>query len=155
MTTTTTTTTMEPSKVVPINNPHLVKESTSTTTTPSNNNVPEYAMIELNGELISPVEFPTSQECQSIFDSHGVVELGKLYFDDNTKNPVMILGNHQLKGSIEKLKDPFCLFEKIYGDDDDNDNDDGNNSKSLRSYNIKGMITTKYLFNNYPKVIMR
>jgi hypothetical protein len=104
-------------------------------------------MIELNGELISPVEFPSSQECQSIFGSHGGVELGKLYFDSSAtgkNNPIVILGNHQVKGSVETLKDPFCLFEKCYDSDG-----------RLHSYNIKGIITTKYLFNNYPKVIMR
>lgn len=59
----------------------------------------------------------------------------------------MILGNHQLKGSIEKLKDPFCLMEKKYKE--------GIQPKELDSYQIAGMIKQKYLFNCYPKVIMR
>ena len=58
----------------------------------------------------------------------------------------MILGSHQLKGSVETLKDPFCLMEKKYTSEQ---------PKELKAYQIKGAVTQKYLFNSYPKVIMR
>ena len=40
---------------------------------------PEYAMIELNGNLIPPVEFPPGETCLQIFGKDRTVELGKLY----------------------------------------------------------------------------
>ena len=61
-----------------------------------------------------------------------------------TQTPMMVLGSHQLKGSVETLKQPFCLLRKQY-----------NHAKELQSYQIKGIVKQKYLFNNYPKVIMR
>jgi hypothetical protein len=55
----------------------------------------------------------------------------------------MILGSHQLKGSVEELKQPFCVLKKQV-------DDDGN-----VSYTISGVVTRKLLFNQYPKIIMR
>jgi hypothetical protein len=55
----------------------------------------------------------------------------------------MILGSHQLKGSVEELKQPFCVLKK-HVDDDAN-----------VSYIISGVVTRKLLFNQYPKIIMR
>jgi len=40
---------------------------------------PEYAMIEVNGNLIAPVEFPPGDSCREIFGADRRVELGKLY----------------------------------------------------------------------------
>ena len=39
---------------------------------------PEWSMIEVNGELIAPVELPTKEESQTILGGEGHVELGKL-----------------------------------------------------------------------------
>jgi hypothetical protein len=55
----------------------------------------------------------------------------------------MILGSHQLKGSVVMLQQPFCVLKKQV-DDDDN-----------VSYTISGVVTRKLLFNQYPKIIMR
>ncbi len=60
---------------------------------------------------------------------------------------MMILGNHELKGEVVKLKDPFCLMEKTY--------DESVTPKMIRAYQIKGLVTEKLLFKNYPKAIMR
>lgn len=123
---------------------------------------PEYAMIELNGILISPVEFPTDDECRSVFGSDQRVELGKLYMVGPEKIPTMILGSHQLKGKVKKLKDPFCLMEKRYtnGTTDDGNNNNSNvglssSSKQIESYQIIGIVKEKFLFETYPKAIMR
>ena len=80
----------------------------------------------------------------------------------------MILGTHQLKGKIEILDEPFCVMEKqakCDGNDDDADAvmDDveadelllSSSSSSKTSYNIVGIIRRKFLFNQYPKTIMR
>lgn len=59
----------------------------------------------------------------------------------------MILGNHQLTGQIESLKKPFCLMEKKYKK--------GVTPKEIEAYQIIGIVQKKFLFKNYPKVIMR
>jgi hypothetical protein len=56
----------------------------------------------------------------------------------------MILGSHQLKGKIETLKENFFVMEKQYDE-----------TERLESYRVAGIIKTKYMFNQYPKVIMR
>ena len=40
---------------------------------------PEFSMIELNGNLIPPVEFPPEETCVQVFGKDRTVELGKLY----------------------------------------------------------------------------
>ena len=75
----------------------------------------------------------------------------------------MILGTHQLKGKIEILDEPFCIMEKqTKGDGNDDAMDDVeadelllSSSSSKTSYNIVGIIRRKFLFNQYPKTIMR
>lgn len=44
---------------------------------------PDYAMIELNGELIGPIEYPSTNTCRSILGIDGQVELGKLEIESN------------------------------------------------------------------------
>jgi len=106
----------------------------------------EWTILELNGELIMPTELPTANNPHTIVLGPNQVELGSLSFQDE-KTPVMILGSHELKGSIQHLKHPFCVFEKqqssAAGDD------------SNVEYKVAGVITKKLLFNNYPKTIMR
>mmetsp|Transcript_26707 Transcript_26707/g.62413 ORF Transcript_26707/g.62413 Transcript_26707/m.62413 type:complete len:155 (-) Transcript_26707:939-1403(-) len=108
---------------------------------------PEYAMIELNGNLIAPVELPPGDTCRQIFGTDRRVELGKLYMQGPEKTPIMILGSHQLTGEEKKIDDPFCLMEKKYKE--------GVTPKQIESYQIIGIVKKKFLFKNYPKVIMR
>lgn len=63
------------------------------------------------------------------------------------QTPVMILGNHQLTGQVEKLDDPYCLMEKKYNENV--------TPKQIEAYQIIGIVTEKLLFKNYPKAIMR
>ena len=60
---------------------------------------------------------------------------------------MMILGNHELTGEEVSLKDPFCLMEKKY--------DESVTPKQIKAYQIIGMVHKKFLFKNYPKVIIR
>mmetsp|Transcript_27768 Transcript_27768/g.59364 ORF Transcript_27768/g.59364 Transcript_27768/m.59364 type:complete len:161 (-) Transcript_27768:583-1065(-) len=108
---------------------------------------PEYAMIEINGNLIAPVEFPKGDTCLKIFGADKRVELGKLFLKGPGKTPMMILGNHELTGEVKKLDDPFCLMEKKYNEDV--------TPKQIESYQIIGIVKEKFLFENYPKAIMR
>lgn len=54
----------------------------------------------------------------------------------------MIVGSHELKGSAVKLKRPFCVLKKEKVNDS-------------TSYQLKGVVTKKLLFDQYPKTIMR
>ena len=54
----------------------------------------------------------------------------------------MTVGSHELKGSIETLKQPFAVMKKC-------------KRVANTDYEIVGVITKKYLFDQYPKSIMR
>mmetsp|Transcript_32571 Transcript_32571/g.50535 ORF Transcript_32571/g.50535 Transcript_32571/m.50535 type:complete len:125 (+) Transcript_32571:37-411(+) len=104
---------------------------------------PKWALVELNGELIAPAEMPTTSDSQIILGGEDRVELGRLHLTADGV-PVMTLGSHQLKGTIDMLKNPFCVMKKEYGD-----------SQALESYHIIGVVHERVIFNQYPKVIMR
>ena len=74
----------------------------------------------------------------------------------------MIVGSHQLKGKVIKLKDPFCLMEKRYTFIESSDESSSLSSqpkkkkqKQIESYQIIGIVKEKFHFVTYPKVIMR
>ena len=73
----------------------------------------------------------------------------------------MIVGSHELKGIVEKLKQPFCVLQKHVASDDDARSDVSHQDLKNASddtatrYIIKGMITRKLLFQHYPKTILR
>jgi Ctf8 len=79
--------------------------------------------------------------------------------------PVLIIGSHELRGTIEPLAQPFCVLEKqiaaavttSLGDDDDDENYDKNNDASSSScfYQVRGIIDRKLLFRQYPKTLIR
>lgn len=106
----------------------------------SQDEAPEWAMIEINGELLLPSSSASSS------NSHGMLELGALDWDEQGL-PRMIVGSHELQGKVEKLQQPYCVLQK------QTHHDDTNNSRV--SYSIQGIITQKLLFNSYPKTIMR
>jgi len=120
----------------------------------------EWTAIELNGELILPAEMPTTGN-QEVLCGPDQIELGSLRFDDDGKTPIMVLGSHELRGTLEHLKQPFCVFEKHGGEKHDNEADmrteDGENHNETDNlvYNVVGIVTKKLLFNNYPKTIMK
>jgi hypothetical protein len=67
----------------------------------------------------------------------------------------MILGTHELVGTLETLKQPFCVLRKTT-------DSNATSSKTLAdsdghgvSYHVQGVVTRKLLFHKYPKVIMR
>lgn len=55
----------------------------------------------------------------------------------------MILGTHELQGKVEPLKQPFCVLEKE------------TSRSGGTSYRVSGIVTSKLLFDKYPKVILR
>ncbi|KAL7517773.1 hypothetical protein ACHAWF_000153, partial [Thalassiosira exigua] len=65
----------------------------------------EWVMIELNGELLKPLDEPRA--------APGAVgrqvELGSVKFDADG-SPTMIIGNHELRGKANKLKEPFAVL---------------------------------------------
>jgi len=105
--------------------------------------IPEWAMIEVNGELIAPKECPDGKENPNGEESliqRNRLELGSLRFVD--EKPVLTVGSHELTGKQEKLKQTFCVLQKQVVDED-----------SI-SYQVTGVVTRKLLFNQYPKIIM-
>jgi len=110
-----------------------------------------WTLIELNGELLLPTEFPSADSPSTAIMGPDHVELGSLRFDEDGA-PVMILGSHELKGNVEELKDPFCVFEKIRGKA--SGMTDENSTPDLQ-YKVVGVVHKKLLFNNYPKTIMK
>lgn len=92
---------------------------------------PEWGMIELNGELVMP---ETANTCDEL-------ELGSLKWSTED-TPIMIVGGHELKGNVVKLKKPFAILKKRKRDDD-------------VDYRVVGVVTKKLLFDQYPKSIMR
>ena len=111
----------------------------------------EWTILELNGELIIPTELPTAANQQTVILGPDQVELGALRFEDD-KTPVIILGSHELQGTVQNLKQPFCVFEKLRGESAGATPVE--NEPDLR-YKVAGLITKKLLFNNYPKTIMK
>jgi Ctf8 len=121
--------------------------------------IPEYALIEINGELLLPTNgsSPSKNENRDpdesasneppLVDVASELELGAVDFVND--KPIMILGSHELKGTIEDLKQPFCVLKKEHDSSADDDN------KTNSQYTIQGVITKKILFNQYPKIIMR
>jgi hypothetical protein len=73
----------EPSKEIPVlaynHGSNDESNNDNETGEGSSNLPPEYAMIELNGNLIAPIEFPPGETCQQVFGEDRRVELGKLY----------------------------------------------------------------------------
>jgi len=103
-------------------------------------NPPEWAMLELNGELLPPAELGKGNDEMSLLEANQV-ELGSLHFTVDGK-PVMTVGSHEMKGNVEVLKQPFAIMKKHKQD---------NNTE----YEVVGVITKKFLFDQYPKSIMR
>lgn len=103
----------------------------------SSSSIPEWGMLELNGELVMP-----STDSENALDSSNSLELGSLAFSDDS-TPVMIVGGHELKGSVVKLPKPFAILKKRTRDEGQTD------------YEVVGVITKKLLFDQYPKSIMR
>lgn len=187
------------------NNMHQADSSYSS----SNNNhqnrtslqLQEWAMIEINGELLLPsvssststtddgmsssTTTTTTTTRTTMFDTRTNVELGSISFETShstTKTtinkqqtvPIMIIGTHELRGTIIELQQPFlCLQKKVKDDQtndgstkndgiihmidsDDEDNDDRTTTTSFSTeYVIRGLVKYKFIFNQYPKTIMR
>jgi hypothetical protein len=95
----------------------------------SQTKIPEWAMLELNGDLLLPHELSADENW----------ELGSLQFSNSNK-PVLICGTHEFQGTIEQLKQPFVVLQQ------DNDEEEG--------MIVQGVITHKLLFNRYPRTIL-
>ena len=81
--------------------------------------------------------------------------------------PTLIIGNHELKGTSNKLKEPFAVLRKRKASQIANDDDDGNNGAdggtaetNLKKHSgvqleVVGVVKKKLMFDSYPKSIMR
>ncbi|KAL3764180.1 hypothetical protein ACHAWU_003992 [Discostella pseudostelligera] len=127
----------------------------------------EWVMIELNGELLRPMDETMqpqpSQVNTSVDTIKRRVELGSLNFDADGA-PTLIIGNHELKGSAIQLKEPFAILRKRKSNKisqmNDKDGYTSSESKRLKSHSgvhleVVGVVKTKLMFDQYPKSIMR
>jgi len=62
----------------------------------------------------------------------------------------MVLGSHELTGSVEKLKQPYCVLRKKKRHKEGVDN----HKNADVYYEVAGIVTRKLLFSKYPKAIM-
>ena len=170
--------------IIPIKSNTIKTSSINNDNSNNNSNnalpLPEWALLELNGEIIPPAaDITTNTE-----DQQQLIELGCIdIMDMNTTNDInknnikMIISSHELSGKIEDLKEPFVVLEKKNmmnnnrrgDDDDDNDNIvtkkakvdviDISNSKENGECNVEyeavGIVTKRIMFDEYPKTIMR
>jgi hypothetical protein len=146
----------------------------------------EWAMIEINGELLIPplssassatmitstplqddsaATFTTSST--SIFDTRNNVELGSISFETPSKSaktdtekvppvvPIMIIGTHELRGTIIELQRPFLCLQKHVIEANGNNGDAATATTSTTEYVVRGIVKYKFIFNQYPKTIMR
>ena len=78
----------------------------------------------------------------------------------------MIIGNHELKGSSIKLKEPFAVLRKrksnqiTNGINENEDEDGGTAETNLNKHSgvqleVVGCVKKKLMFDSYPKSIMR
>ncbi len=133
----------------------------------------EWSLLELNGEILTPKQEPNG-DC---------MELGKLKFDKNDGTPIITVAAHEIKGKVQPLKQNFVVLKPIdassslkrkdgfngsHSDSkrhkvDGNDTDVDMTSESVLEgssavhggYEVAGVVTSKVLFDRYPKSIMR
>mmetsp|Transcript_8349 Transcript_8349/g.11850 ORF Transcript_8349/g.11850 Transcript_8349/m.11850 type:complete len:145 (+) Transcript_8349:96-530(+) len=122
----------------------------------------EWSLLELNGEIVPPKSEPEEDG----------MELGKVQFDAEG-TPVMTIASHELRGKVQHLKQPFVIMKPtkkrvVENECDqsskrlklDGNSDTGNNGSSMdidegEGYEVAGIVTSKILFDRYPKSIMR
>ena len=118
----------------------LVSDTTSSPST-TTSTIDRWAMIELNGQLLAPTIYDPQTKTSQLKKRNGI-ELGLLSFDSN-QSPQIVVGTHEIKGKVVSLKRPFLVMRK--GDKE------AENSPIV----IEGIIEEKFLFDSYPKTIMR
>jgi hypothetical protein len=123
-----------------------IESSTSSTSTPS---VQEWGLVELNGELVLPHADNDDNDENAAGIVNNELELGCLKFSKDEATPILTLGAHELRGTVEKLKKPFAILKKRKREEADDD------AKNASYYEVVGVITKKLLFDQYPKSIMR
>jgi len=121
----------------------------------------EWSLLELNGELITPDKVAEGD----------AMELGSVKFDAEG-TPIMTIASHELKGKVQALQQPLVIMKprskrtnvesssasnesnkrmKVGTDKMDVDKMDEQHD----GYEVAGVVTSKILFDRYPKSIMR
>lgn len=120
-------------------------------------------MLELNGELLKPLDDEGTTSSQTTIDNlRRRVELGSVKFDTDGA-PTLIIGNHELKGTAIILKEPFAVLRKRkakrISQRDDVDLVSGEStllkSQCKTHLEVVGVVKKKLMFDQYPKSMMR
>ncbi|KAI8101823.1 hypothetical protein M9434_006888 [Picochlorum sp. BPE23] len=99
------------------------------------NETPEWAMVELQGEIVRKDGDPNT----------GGYDVGS-FSRSKTGGLVLTIGYHQLEGAEEKLKKPFAIIQKNTSED--------MAQEQARSYQVIGFVTKKYLFKQRPRALI-
>mmetsp|Transcript_9326 Transcript_9326/g.19624 ORF Transcript_9326/g.19624 Transcript_9326/m.19624 type:complete len:149 (-) Transcript_9326:359-805(-) len=128
----------------------------------------EWVMLELNGELLQPLDkIHTIQQgavgpggaSAAASSKKRTVELGSVRVDTDGI-ATLIIGNHELKGTSTKLKEPFAVLRKrkLKNVEVTKTTQQGVPiiaSPSGVEYEVAGIVKKKLKFDQYPKSIMR
>lgn len=98
----------------------------------SDSNVPEWCLIEFQGEILGELESNI---------------LGNIEVKDGSKVE-MTIGQHFLEGTIVSLKKPFLITEKLKCADSEQ-----TDSSCKSTIEVKGVARKKILFTTRPKPI--
>ncbi|GMI21452.1 hypothetical protein TrCOL_g3123 [Triparma columacea] len=132
-----------PSSPPSTQSPNVKKAKPSSLPSPSST-LPKLGMIELNGTLLSPsVSLSTST----------LTELGLFYLDGQSKCPTLVVGTHKIKGRRVGLKKGMLVCRKMGGEGGKGGG--GGLAEVKGGVEIVGVIEEKFLFDSYPKTIMR
>jgi hypothetical protein len=134
-------------------------------TNPESTEKVEWVMLELNGELLKPLDDKSSGTTSSqttVDNLRRRVELGSVKFDKDGA-PTLIIGNHELKGTAIILKEPFAVLRKrkakLISQHDDVDLVSGEStllkSQCKTHLEVVGVVKKKLMFDQYPKSMMR
>ena len=98
----------------------------STTGVDNSHGTKEWAMVELQGEIVRKDGDPNS----------GGYNLGS-FSRSKTGNLLLTIGYHQLEGVEQKLKKPFAIIQK-----------------EDSAFHVVGFVTKKYLFKQRPRALI-
>lgn len=92
----------------------------------SNHGTKEWAMVELQGEIVRKDGDPNA----------GGYDLGS-FSRSKTGGLLLTIGYHQLEGAEQKLKKPFAIIQR-----------------EEKTFNVVGFVTKKYLFKQRPRALI-
>ena len=102
--------------------------------------IPTFLLIELNGQLLFPHPFTSNpglnnkSSISQLGDDGKSTELGMLTYREGSGNiPQIVIGTHEIKGKVVKLKKEMLVLKKGGKVEDDEDEKGGNAKKRRKT----------------------